>query len=253
MRIATWNVDGLNARRDELLCWLRKNRPDVLGLQELKTNKARVLNRFRDDLRIEGYHTAVLSEPSKAGVAILSKQSLKVTQQGLPGREEFGARLLTVQTAGLSFTTVCVPIANKRMDRKLLWLDTLISYVHDRHTPDIPAILCGDFNVAPDRADDWERSERKPGTTSDERSRMRSLRESGWFDLVREWNPDARLFSWWWSRDFYCQDKGLRLDLVLGNQAIRDRLQSARIIHSPYEDRGRTKKPDHAPVIVDLV
>ena len=76
--------------------------------------------------------------------------------------------------------------------------------------------------------------------------------KAGWSDLVRDLNPDERTFSWWWSRDYYNDDKGLWMDLVFGNAAVVKRLQFARIDRSHYADRGRTGKPDHAPVIVDL-
>ncbi len=92
----------------------------------------------------------------------------------------------------------------------------------------------------------------KPAFRDDERLRIRSLQEAGWFDLVRSLNPKGKLFSWWSRPDFYLQNKGLRLDLVFGSRAVVDRAQSAQIVHRPYEDRGRSGEVDHAPVIVDL-
>ena len=87
MRIATWNVAGLQARREELVGWLQENQPTVMGLQEIKTCKAKFLNCFRDELRKQSYHAEFHSEPRWNGVAILSKYPLKVTQKGLPGQE----------------------------------------------------------------------------------------------------------------------------------------------------------------------
>ena len=102
----------------------------------------------------------------------------------------------------------------------------------------------------------WENTEEdrnSPGFREDERSRISSLLEAGWFDLVRDLNPDERIFSWWSPRkDFYKDDKGLRIDLVFGNAAVVRRLQCARIDRGYYADRGRSGKPDHAPVVVDL-
>ncbi len=262
MRIATWNIDSLEQRWDDLLRWLRENRPDIVGLQETKTNDDEFLENYAPKIQAEGYHAASHGQAGQCGVAVLSRHPLEVTPKGLPGKEDLGRRLLTVQTAGLSFTTVYVPIASGKgqsgVERKLGWLDALGEYLREPAHKDMPAVLCGDFNIAPEPVDGWRHwhgkreDTSKPGFRDDERSWIRSLREAGWFDLVRECNPDARLFSWWWSKEFYRQDKGLRLDLVFGNQTVRDRLQSAQIVHSPYEDRGRTKKPDHAPVIVDL-
>ncbi|MDE0173058.1 MAG: exodeoxyribonuclease III [Defluviicoccus sp.] len=263
MRICTWNVGGLKGGIQRVHPWLRGNQPDIVGLQEAKTDDPQsVVSAFRS----EGYHCELHMDPDDKGwipgVAILSRQPLKVTQVGLPGQEDRGARLLTASTAGLSFTTVCVPSASgkgqRRIERKLAWLDSLTEHLRERGTDDEPAVLCGDFNITPKSIDNyhhWENTkERKnrPGFREDERSRISSLLEAGWFDLVRDLNPDERMFSWWWSPDYYDRDKGLRMDLMFGNAAVVRRLRSARIDRGHYADRGRTGKPDHAPVVVDL-
>ena len=267
MRIATWNIDGLKARRDELVRWLCKNQPDVMGLQETKTDDHEFLARHKPVFEAEGYRAAFHGEPSHNGIAILSKQHLEVTQSGLPGQECVGTRLLTAHTAGFSFTTVCVPSASgkcqpdieRKVARKLAWLGSLCKYLRERKNDDVPAILCGDFNITPEPIDayhhwhpDSKEVKNRPGFRDDERSRLRSLKEAGWFDLVRELSPEGKLFSWWSPGNFYLQNKGLRLDLVFGNRAVVDRCRSCRIVHSPYEERGKTGKPDHAPVVVDL-
>ena len=263
MRIATWNIDGLGARWDELVGWLRQNRPDVMGLQETKTDDDEFAELYKPEFEAEGYGAVFHGEPDRHGVAILSRHPLNVTQRGLPEQEGFGARLLAANTAGLSFTTVCVPSAPKGaggMERKLAWLDALGTYLSEPEDVALPAVLCGDFNVTPERLDNWNRERErkgakgKPGFEDDERSWIRSLREAGWFDLVREANPGRGMFSWWKSSDFYVQNKGLRIDLVFGNRAVFDGLRCASTDRSPLDQRDntKTKKWDHAPVIVDL-
>ncbi|MXZ60115.1 MAG: hypothetical protein F4228_03810 [Acidobacteria bacterium] len=262
MKIATWNINSLKARRDELVSWLRENRPHVVALQETKTDDDVFREHYQPIFEAEGYGAAFHGHGGQCGVAILGRQPLVVTRKGLLGQEDQGARLLTVQTAGLLFTTVYVPIASGKapsgVERKLEWLDALAEYVRESAHKDMPAVLCGDFNIAPEPIDDWKhwygkkRGRREPGFREDERSRIRSFAEAGWSDLVRHLNPEGRLFTWWWRRDSYVQNKGLRLDLVLGNPAVVERLRSASIVHSPHENRGRTGRPDHAPVIVDL-
>ena len=266
MRICTWNVGGLRGWVEQVVPWLRGNEPDIVGLQEARTGDPKsVVSRFRS----EGYgcklYRAQDDNDRNQAVAILSKHPLEVTQEGLPGPEHRGARLLTASTAGLSFTTVYVPSASGkgqqsgRIERKLAWLDSLSEHLRERKNEDVPAILCGDFNITPKPIDSrhhWENTkERKdrPGFREDERSRISSLLEGGWFDVVRDSNPDERLFSWWSPRgDFYKDDKGLRLDLGLGNALVVSRLQSARIDRGHYAERGKTGNPDHAPVVVDL-
>ena len=260
MRICTWNVDGLNGRVEQVVRWLRDNQPDIVGLQEAGTRDPKsVVSAFQS----EGYRCKLHMKPDdkspKQGVAILSRHPLEVTRVGLPGQKHRGARLLTASTAGLSFTTVCVPIkGQQRIERKLAWLDSLSKHLRKRKTDDGPAVLCGDFNINPKPIDNyhhWENTEEprnSPGFRKDERSRISSLLEAGWFDLVRDLNPDEKIFSYWHSAVFYDKNKGLRMDLVFGNAAVVKRLQSAWIDRGHYVDRGRTGKPDHAPAVVDL-
>ena len=262
MRIATWNIDSLKTRRDELVSWLRENRPDVVALQETKTDDDAFREHYQPVFEAEGYGAAFHGHGGQCGVAILGRQPLVATQRGLPGQEDMGARLLTVQTAGMLFTTVYVPIASGKgqggVERKLEWLDALSEYVRESAHEDMPAVLCGDFNIAPEPIDDWmhwhdrKRGRGAPGFRDDERSRIRSLAEAGWFDLVRESNPGRGMFSWWHSANLYRQNKGLRLDLIFGNRAVFNRLRCGGTDQSPLDHRDRPGKPDHAPVIVGL-
>ena len=260
MKICTWNVGELKGGVKGAMPWLRRNQPDIVGLQEVKTPDS---NSVVSAFQIEGYRCKLHIEPDdkgrNQGVAILSRYPLKVTQVGLPGQKHRGARLLTASTAGLLFTTVCVPIKGQQsIERKLAWLDSLSKHLRERETDDGPAVLSGDFNINPDPIDNYHHWENRkeprnsPGFREDERSRINSLLNAGWIDLVRYLNPNERLFSWWYSQDFYNDDKGLRMDLLFGNAAIVKRLQSAWIDRDHYADRGKTGKPDHAPVIVDL-
>ena len=209
MRVCTWNVGGLKGWVERVLPWLRGNQPDIVGLQEARTrNPQSVVSTFQS----EGYCCKLHMDPDDKGwvpgVAILSRQPLEVTQVGLPGQEDRGARLLTASTAGLSFTTACVPSASgkcqpdieRKVARKLAWLGSLCKYLRERKNDDVPAILCGDFNITPEPIDayhhwhpDSKEVKNRPGFRNDERSRLRSLKEAGWFDLVRELSPEGKL------------------------------------------------------------
>ena len=261
MKICTWNVNGLNEGLERVVSWLHRNQPDIVGLQEARTRDQKsVVSAFRS----EGYCCQLHMGPEDSSrgpaVGILSKHPLEVTQVGLPGQEDLGARLLTARTAGLTFTTVCVPSASGKagIEGKLAWLCALIEHLRERNTEDVPAVLCGDFNINPKPIDNyhyWGNSEERkdrPGFREDERSRICSLLKTGWSDLVRELNPDKRMFSYWHSRNFYNDDKGLRIDLVLGNASVVKRLQTAWIDRSQCAVLGKTGNPDHAPVVVDL-
>ena len=259
MRIATWNINGLKARRAELVGWLRENRIDVVGLQETKTSDERFLEDFRCELRREDYFGEFYGEPRYRGVAVLSTKPIKVIQEGLATQKGSGPRLLAVNTAGLSFTTVCVPSKRGRDGPKLPWFDSLSEYLREREDAALRAVVCGDFNIAPEPIDNGvfdpggRRNTSRPGYRDEEHRRIRSLREAGWFDLVREANPGRRMFSWWHCPDLYVQNKGLRMDLVFGNRAVFKGLRGAKTDRSPLDQRDNAeKRKDHAPVIVDL-
>ena len=132
MRIATWNINGLRARIDFLLLWLRERQPDVVGLQELKlTNEQFPTDVFES----EGYTVAMHGQKAWNGVAVLSRKPATVTQRGLPGQEDFGSRLLTTEIEGLSFMTVYCPngkdLDHEDYRRKLTWFDALAAMTRD--------------------------------------------------------------------------------------------------------------------------
>ncbi len=160
VRVATWNINGLRARLDFVRLWLADRKPDLVGLQELKMAE----EQFPHDVFEEmGYRAAVHGQKAWNGVAVLSKDEVEITQAGLPGQEDFGARLLTVQAADLSFTTVYAPngknIEHDDYPRKLAWYEALIDHLNSNHAPTEPMILCGDFNICPHPSRQLEREE----------------------------------------------------------------------------------------------
>ncbi len=256
MRIATWNVNGLRARMELLLRWLRERRPDVVGLQELKMEE----HKFpREALAAEGYRAAVLGQKAWNGVAVLSRHEIGAVQAGLPGQEERGSRLLTVRTAGLSFTTIYCPngkhVGHEDFPRKLEWFDALGAHLRRSLVAGEPAVLCGDLNIAPTPLDTCDEAGLR-GTifhTDEERARFRGLLDEGWGDIFRWKHPDERAYSWWdYRAGAFPRNEGLRLDFLLGSEGLRERVRSVQI------DRDYRKKiegltpSDHAPVIADL-
>ncbi len=256
MRIATWNVNGLRARLDFLVLWLRERRPDLVGLQEIKLSEDQFPHSV---LESEGYQAVVHGQKSWNGVAILSRQPVTVTQKGLPGQEDLGARLMTAEAGDLSFTTVYCPngkgVAHSDFPRKLAWFESLAIHVQRQRVPDRPAILCGDFNVCPAPIDSWN-EELLRGTifhTEEERARFAAIVEAGFVDLFRRLRPEARRFSWWdYRAGAFHQNHGLRLDLLLGSRDVAERLRDVEIDRD-YRKKKDDKIPsDHAPVFADL-
>lgn len=254
MRIATWNINGLRARLDFVLHWLRSRQPDVVGLQELK---------LEDDqfptisFEAEGYHVVTHGQKAWNGVAILSREPAELLQRGLPGQEAMGSRLITARVAGIDFTTIYLPngktLEHEDFPRKLAWLDSLRDHWAARHPADSSAVLCGDFNVCPAPLDSWNEDPARIFHTDEERRRYRAVLDSGLTDLYRDLYPDVQKYSWWdYRMGAFHRNMGLRIDLMLGTRAIVERVSDV------WTDRDYRKKQDgltasdHAPVIADL-
>jgi exodeoxyribonuclease-3 len=256
MRIATWNVNGLRARLPFVLHWLRARKPDVVGLQELKmTDDLFPHDVFAD----EGYRALTHGQKSWNGVAVLSREPAELRCAGLPGEEAFGARLLTADVGGLSFTTVYVPngksVGHDDYPRKLAWLARLAEHLDERHRTDEPTVLCGDFNVVPTPLDSWNEAALKGSIfhTDDERDRIRAFVEWGLADLYRERHPETREFSWWDYRGgAFHRGQGLRIDFLLGTRPVVERLRSVEIDREYRKKQEGMTASDHAPVIADL-
>jgi exodeoxyribonuclease-3 len=256
MRIATWNVNGLRARLPLLLLWLEERRPDLVGLQELKLTED-VLP--RDELSSLGYRVVMHGQKAWNGVAILSREPVRLTQQGLPGQEGFGSRLISVEAGELQFVTVYCPngkhVGHEDYPRKLAWFDALAEHVGARHRADRPTILCGDFNICPAPADSWN-EELLKGTifhTEEERGRFRRLIDWGFRDLFRRENPESREYTWWDYRGgSFHRNEGLRLDLLLATESAAPAGVAVTIDREYRKKKGELTASDHAPVFVDL-
>ena len=256
MRIATWNVNGLRARLDFVLRWLRERRPDLVGLQELKLTDEQFPH---DAFAAAGYEGSVYGQKSWNGVAILGRKPASVSQRGLPGQEDFGARLLTAEVDGLSFTSVYVPngksVLHEDFPRKLAWLDALADHFAEHHDPQAPMVLGGDFNVVPEPLDSWN-EEALAGAifhTDVERERLLRLKEWGFVDVFRRLHPDTQAFSWWDYRSgAFHRRQGLRIDLLLATRGALARVRSVEIDRDWRKKQEGLTPSDHAPVVADL-
>jgi len=256
MRIATWNVNGLRARLEYLLLWLRERQPDVVGLQELKLTDDLFPNA---ELEAAGYRAMCYGQKSWNGVAILHRDDAKVTQRGLPGQDAFGSRLISAEVGGLDFTTVYCP-NGKNLDHadfagKLAWFDTLAEHMSGAVAAGRPAVLCGDFNICPAAIDSWneERFHGEIFHTDTERERLARLMAAGFVDLFREHHPEAREFSWWDYRGgAFHRKQGLRIDFLLATPAAAARTRSVEIDREFRKKIDGLTASDHAPVFADL-
>ena len=256
-RIATWNVNGLRARLDLILLWLRERKPDIAGFQELKLAPEQFPRETFLDL---GYHAAVHAQKGWNGVAVLSRTDPVVVQEGLPGHAEAGARLLAARVADLTFTSIYVPngksVGHEDFPRKLAWLDGLVSWAGGAGAgAGGAAILAGDFNLCPGALDSYD-EQRLRGSifhTDEERGRFAGLLAGGYSDLFREAHPSERAFSWWdYRAGAFHRGMGLRIDLLLGTPQVARRLRSIAIDRDYRKKRDGLTPSDHAPVIMEI-
>ncbi len=255
MRSATWNVNGLRARLDFVLHWLAAREPDVVGLQELKLPD----DQFPHDVFAQaGYQAVTHGQKAWNGVAVLSRKPLELRQAGLPGQEDFGARLATAEVEGLSFTTVYCP-NGKNTDhadypRKLAWLDALAEHLRGRPA-DEASVVCGDFNVCPTALDTWDEAGHAGRIfhTDAERARIAAVLDAGYVDLFRALHPDEQVFSWWDYRGgAFHRGHGLRIDFLLASEPVRARCREVFVDRDYRKKKDGLTASDHAPVVADL-
>jgi exodeoxyribonuclease-3 len=256
VRIATWNVNSVKQRMPRLVPWLDERRPDVVCLQETKLGTDATVALLGPALRERGYELAAYGEAQWNGVAILSRVGLEDVVRGIEGAPGFPhpeARAVAATCGGLRVYSVYVP--NGRVPDsdhyvyKLAWLGALKDVVANGQQP---AVVCGDFNVAPTDADVFDPAAYVGQThvTPAERAALASLQGLGLRDVVRERWPDRRVFSYWdYRAGMFHKDLGMRIDLVLAPDAVAERMRAAWI---DRQARKGTLPSDHAPVVVDL-
>ncbi|GAB4538036.1 MAG: exodeoxyribonuclease III [Haliangiales bacterium] len=259
MRIATWNINGLRARLDFVLHWLRARTPDIVCLQELKLTDDKFPH---DALSALGYHAVSHGQKAWNGVAILSREPAEVLQVGLPGQEEFGARLLVAAVSGLRVASVYCPngkdLDHEDYGRKLAWFDTLGEYLGGLDKlaggdQALPTVIGGDFNICPQGIDSWQEAGAGIFHTDAERSRFQALLDLGLIDLYRHKYPHDREFSWWDYRGgAFHKKRGLRIDFLLANAPALARVKAIEIDREYRKKQDGMTASDHAPVIADL-
>jgi exodeoxyribonuclease-3 len=255
MKLATYNVNGINGRLPVLLRWLQEAQPDIVCLQELKAPQEKFPERPIADL---GYAAIWQGQKSWNGVAILARGTRPVeTRRGLPGAEEDGqSRYLEAAVDGVLVGCLYLPNGNPapgpKFDYKLGWFRRFADHAASLLASGSPVILAGDYNVMPTEIDVY-----KPERWVDDalfrpevRAAFHALTGQGWTDALRTLHPGERIYTFWdYFRNAYARDAGLRIDHVLLSPALRPRLAAAGVDRAV---RGWEKASDHAPVWVEL-
>jgi exodeoxyribonuclease-3 len=255
MKIASFNVNGVNGRLASLLQWLNESRPDVACLQELKAPDARFPV---DAIREAGYGALFHGQKSWNGVAILARGKQPIeTGRGLPGNEEdTQSRYLEAVVDGVIVACLYLPNGNPqpgpKFDYKLRWFERLNAHVRKLYACGLPVVLAGDFNVVPTDADIYNPASWRDDALLQPESRaaFAKLLKQGWTDAIRARHPDEAIYTYWdYWRNRWPRNAGLRIDHLLLNAELSPLLVDANV---DREVRGRDGASDHAPVWVEL-
>lgn len=257
MKIATFNINNINKRLDNLLFWLTNEQPDVVSLQELKAEEGAFPV---GALRSLGYEAVWQGERSWNGVAILARNQTPVlTRSSLPGdSRDHQARYIEAAVQGILITSIYLPNGNPqpgpKFTYKLSWFERLINHAAGLIAADIPVVLAGDYNVVPTPQDIYPtRSLDKNALIQPEsRQAFARLLEQGWMDALRSLYPTGPLWTFWdYEYERWQKDKGMRLDHLLLSPTISGRLQEGGVDRWV---RGEMNASDHAPawILLDL-
>jgi exodeoxyribonuclease-3 len=257
MKIATWNVNSINARLDGVLEWFREAQPDVAALQEIKCIDEKFPTEAFESL---GYNVAVYGQKTYNGVALLSKYPLEDVRRGLPGDEaDEQARYIEAVVAaprpvrvGGIYLPNGNPVGTEKFSYKLAWFERLQRHAAELLKLEEPLALIGDYNVIPTPADCRDPKAWASDALFQPQSRnaFQALKWQGFTDALEAKGENPHGYTFWdyqagaWQRDY-----GIRIDHLLLSPQGADRLQACDI----HKDvRGREKPSDHVPVVVTL-
>lgn len=264
LTFATWNVNSINVRREQAAAWLaRHNEVDVLFLQETKTTA----DAFpASDFDAVGFDSFVVGQKTYNGAAVLvrrsSFKSASNVVEGLPNYKDDQARFVSVllelhSGEKVRACSVYVPNGKEAGSIKYLYKLDWLSHLHLmllKESEENPFVVVGgDFNIAPEDCDVWDSSEWRMNilSTNPERGALERILSAGFFDAYRTANPKGRDFSWWdYKAGAFKRNKGIRIDLILASNALRDRLSAAGVDKEP---RSREQPSDHAPALASFV
>ncbi|MGQ3066808.1 MAG: exodeoxyribonuclease III [Brevundimonas sp.] len=256
MRIATFNINGVNTRLTNLLDWLEETHPEVVCLQELKASDSRFP---AEAIRAAGYDAVWKGEHRWNGVAILSRAGEPVvTRRALPGnRADSQSRYIEAAVNGVLIGCLYLPNGNPRpgpkFDYKLAWFERLIAHAGELLKTGAPIVLAGDYNVVPTEADIYNSRSWKTDALLQPESRAAFARllGQGWVDSVRERYPeDPPPWTFWqYFRQAWERDAGLRIDHLLLSPPLAARLIDVGV---DRDVRGRERASDHAPTWIEL-
>ena len=253
VKVATWNVNSLRARLAHVVDWLAAESPDLLAIQETKTQDPQFPI---DVIAAAGYSAIFSGQKTYNGVAILSKSPGTTVSTDLPTLDDPQRRVLVANYADMTLVNLYVPngsaVDSDKYTYKLRWLDVLANYLEELLTQHGKLVVVGDFNIAPQDIDvhDPAAWQGKVLVSQRERESLQRLLALGLQDCFRVLRPQDSGFSWWdYRAGSFRRDHGMRIDLILANVTMSANLIACNVDKTP---RGWTKPSDHTPVVAEF-
>jgi exodeoxyribonuclease-3 len=253
MKLATWNVNSLKVRLPQLLDWLAKHAPDVVCLQETKTEDQ---NFPVAAIEAAGYRTAFYGQRIYNGVAIVSRAPLADVQAGIPGFEDEQRRVVTASVGDVRVVCAYVPngqaVGTEKYEYKLKWLRAFAEWLRGELARHPKLVVLGDCNVAPEDRDvhDPKLWAGQVLCSEEERAAFRRLLDLGLNDSFRLFDQPEKSFTWWdYRMNQFKRNMGLRIDHILASPALAARCTSCTI---DLEPRRLERPSDHAPVLAEI-
>jgi len=252
MKLASWNVNSLKVRLDQVLEWLEHQQPDALGLQETK---------LTDDkfpaaaIEAAGYQVVFTGQPTYNGVALIAKAPLEDPVFAIPNFADEQKRAIAATVNGVRVINLYAvngqAVGSDKFDYKLAWYQAATAWIADELQRHPELVVMGDFNIAPDDRDvhDPDAWRDKILCSVPERAALQAMLDLGLHDSFRLFDQPEATFSWWDYRAAgFRRGLGLRIDLLLCSEALRERCTTSYVDAEP---RRAERPSDHAPVIIE--
>ena len=252
IKIASWNVNSIRARKEQVKEWLKRESPDIVCLQETKILDEYFPKQYFKDL---GHNVITYGETRYNGVAILSKLEIDQVSRGFEGSSDSSARVISGRIFDMWIYNVYAPNAKSVMDKSLVkkieWYQQFISYIKRSHNNHDQIIICGDFNVVSQDYEVFDSEHWLCSTMVDMKSRkcLSDLLDTGLVDIMRTHFPSNSLYTWRDHGDGLKVGRGMRLDYFLVSPKLVSKINSSKV---DCLTREKEKSSDHAPIICEI-
>lgn len=253
IKIASWNVNSIKVRLNQVLDWFETENMDVLAIQETKvTDENFPIQAFQE----RGLCVLFSGQKTYNGMAMISRNTLKDIVTDIPNLIDPQRRILTATMGEIRIINLYVPngsmVGSEKYQYKLDWLHKITAYIRSEMSKYEQLVVLGDFNIAPEDIDVHDPAVWAGSVlvSPSERTALNDILKLGLHDVFRQLHPNTQQFSWWdYRAASFRRNRGLRIDLILTTEKLRSRCQSAEINPEP---RKHIQPSDHTPVMIEL-